>query len=71
MMAAFGIDQFAQHLVVTVVALGAAVIVARRVFGVFDRRSPATGTASSAAAASPGCSHCAAGAAAHKKQGRA
>ena len=66
-----GIDQLAQHVVVTLVAVAAAVVVARRVFGVFDRRSPATGPTPPVGGAAPGCSHCAAGAAAQKKQERA
>lgn len=60
MIQAVGIDQLAQHLTVFIVALIAALVVARRVFGVFERRPPA-GTAA------PGCSHCAAGNAAAKK----
>lgn len=68
MMAAFGIEQFAQHFVVTLVAIGAAVVVARRVFGVFERRTPAAGPTSTAGAPAPGCSHCAAGSAALPKR---
>jgi hypothetical protein len=53
-----GIDQLAQHVVVFIVALMAAVVVARRVFGVFERPS---GGSTPPGPAAPGCSHCAAG----------
>ena len=54
-----------QHALVSVVALGALAVVLRRVLGAFERRPPASsaGTATGA----PGCSHCAAGSAAHSK----
>jgi hypothetical protein len=62
---AFGVDQVLQHLTVFIVALLAAGVVARRVFGVFERRPDTTGIPHGTGAA--GCSHCAAGAAAAKK----
>ncbi|MGV3518348.1 hypothetical protein [Luteitalea sp.] len=60
-----GIDQLAQHVGVFIVALLAAGVVARRVFGVFERRPDTTGIPHGTGAA--GCSHCAAGSAAAKK----
>ena len=43
MIQAFGFDQVWQHLTVFIVALLAAGVVARRVFGVFERRPDTTG----------------------------
>ena len=65
-MMTLGIDQLAQHIVVTAIAAAALVVVARRVFGVFDRRT-ATGPTPQSGAAASGCSHCVAGPNAHKK----
>jgi len=70
-MMTLGIDQLAQHIVVTVIAAAALIVVARRVFGVFDRRSAATAPTPQTGAPAPGCSHCAAGAAAQSKHKRA
>jgi hypothetical protein len=63
---AVGIDQFIQHATVSIVAVIAALVVARRVLGVFERR-PSGVSGPSGADAAPGCSHCASGNAAAKK----
>jgi len=65
MPAAVTMNGFVQHAVVSAVALGALAVVLRRVFGVFERRPPVSSPGATHAA--PGCSHCAAGAAAQKK----
>jgi hypothetical protein len=65
---AITMNGFVQHAVVSAVALGALAVVLRRVFGVFDRRPPASSPGMSQVA--PGCSHCAAGAAAQRKHAR-
>ena len=59
------VNGFVQHAVVSAVALGALGVVLRRVLGVFERRPPAS--PAGMAQGAPGCSHCAAGSAAHKK----
>jgi hypothetical protein len=59
---------FVQHAVVSAIALGALAVVLRRVLGVFERRPPAPTPGGTQQA--PGCSHCAAGAAAQKKHAR-
>jgi len=60
----------AQHVIVTLVALGALAIVLRKVLGVFGGASTSTaapGTARPPSAA-PNCGHCAAGTAATTKR---
>jgi hypothetical protein len=54
-----------QHALVSVVALAALGVVLRRVLGVFGGRPPASPEGTTQGA--PGCSHCAAGSAAHTK----
>ena len=54
-----------QHALVSVVALGALAVVLRRVLGAFERRPPSSSAGTAPGA--PGCSHCAAGSAAHKQ----
>jgi hypothetical protein len=63
------LNDLVQHAVVSIVALGALGVVLRRVLGVFDRRPSTTPGATTQGA--PGCSHCAAGSAVHKKHSRA
>ncbi len=58
--------ELVQHATVFVIALAAAVIVLRKVLGVFERR-PANQTTGGAHSAGPACSHCAAGNAAMAK----
>jgi hypothetical protein len=65
---ALTINGFVQDAVVSAVALGALAVVLRRVLGVFERRPPVSSPG--AAHGAPGCSHCAAGAAAQKKHAR-
>ncbi len=59
--------QLLQHVVVTLVALGAVVVVARRVLGVFESRPAGSHPGQGTPGAGPACSHCAAGAAAQRK----
>ena len=65
MIEAMGAGELAQHVAVCIVALGALLVVVRRVFGVFGTRpttaTPGPGTATNA------CSHCASGSAVRKK----
>ena len=67
MIEAMGPGELAQHVAVCIVALGALLVVVRRVFGVFGTR-PTTPTPGPGVAAHT-CSHCAAGAAAQAKPG--
>lgn len=60
--------QLLQHVAVTLVALGALVVVARRVLGVFESRPAGSHPAPGTPGTGPACSHCAAGAAAQRKQ---
>ena len=60
--------EFLQHASVFVIALAAAVVVLRRVLGVFEARPTGPAVPGSAQSAGPACSHCAAGNAAMKKQ---
>ena len=59
--------EFAQHIAVFVIALVAAIVVVRKVLGVFETR-PAAQAQGSGSSARPACSHCASGSAAMKKQ---
>jgi hypothetical protein len=67
--AAASLGDLVQHVTVTAVALGALGVVLRRVLGVFETRPSAAGRPSGSAA-TPACSHCAAGSAAAKKHTR-
>ena len=60
------INDVVQHVLVSAVALGALGVVLRRLLGTFERQPPAS--SGGIAQGAPGCSHCAAGNAAHKKQ---
>lgn len=62
------IGELVQHALVTLVALGAAGVVLRRVLGVFERPASQSSSPGAPHATGPACSHCAAGNAAQKRR---